>query len=291
MTDGPRVPPEGQKYYAGVGPRGGGGYDPSAQDQPSSPCGVSFVTEQREQRREPDLREALARETAAHAETRRRLSELALQLGLTEARERRAIAEDLHDHVGQALAVMKIRLETFRGNAIFSGSNAEIGEMLRLLDQTITYTRDLTGTISPPVLFELGLEEALDWLAERMETTQGLQVAFRVNGSALDLRDEQKIMVFRSAQELLRNVVVHAGCDSATMTLTWRPDGLELAVADRGCGFDAEKADLRTEAFGLFSIRERMRQLGGGVDVETEPGRGTRVRLDLPLDRPQGDQS
>lgn len=83
-------------------------------------------------------------------------------------------------------------------------------------------------------------------------------------------------------------MVVHAGCDTATMSLAWRPDGLDLEVADRGCGFDAEKADLRSEAFGLFSIRERMRQLGGGVDVETDAGRGTRVRLHLPLKRPKG---
>ena len=241
-----------------------------------------------------ELEEALAREMSAHAETRRRLEdhrarlrELALQLSLAEAHERRAIASDLHDHVGQALAIIKRRLAEFRGNAIFSGFNTDIDELLRLLSRTISYTRELTGTISPPVLFELGLEDALDWLAERMLTKRGLRVDFRTTGSPQTLRDEQKIMVFRSAQELLLNVIEHADIDRATMHLEWQPDQLALAVADQGRGFDPGQISPRAEVFGLFSIRERMRQLGGTAEVETAPGRGTCVRLVLRLGGPK----
>ncbi len=251
-----------------------------------------------QQKRIQALENALEQEISAHAQTRHRLEEhrtrlreLALQLCLTEAQERRAIAEDLHDHVGQALAVMRIRLEAFRGNAIFSGFSTEIDETLRLLAQTITFTRDLTGTISPPVLFELGLEDALDWLAERMQLKRGLKVTYRVTGLARDLRDEQKIMMFRSAQQLLRNVADHADTDDADIALAWFSDRLEISVTDQGRGFDVSATNRHRSAFGLFSIRERMRQLGGSVEVVTTPGQGTKVRLELPLDEHKGDQS
>ncbi len=245
-----------------------------------------------------ELESALARETAVHAETRRNLQEhrarlrkLALQLCMAESQERRAIASDLHDHVGQALAMIRIRMEEFRGNAVFSGFMEDIDEMVRLLAQTITYTRDLTGTISPPALFELGLVDALDWLAERMKIKRGLRVGYRVTGRPVALADEQKIMVFRSAQELLLNVAKHAETDEATMTLRWHPDRLELEISDKGRGFSDAATDQHADHFGLFSIRERMGQLGGGVDMVTAPGHGTQVTLSLPLDSEKGDGS
>ena len=114
-----------------------------------------------------ELERTVAARTAELRETNASLRRLASELSLAEARERRKIAEDVHDHIGQALAFIKMSVAQFRGNAIFCGFEGKIDEIATLLDQTIQYTRYLTFEISPPVLYELGLEAAIDWLAER----------------------------------------------------------------------------------------------------------------------------
>ncbi len=215
-------------------------------------------------------------------EQQTQLRRLASELTLAEARERRRIAEDLHDHVGQALAMIRNRVADFQGNAVFCGFEDTLAEVLMLLDRTIRYTRDLTGVISPPILFELGLPEALDWLAEREEADHGLHVDLSLPESDLALPEDRKIMFFRSAQELLRNVSLHAGTDRARLTLAVEGGRLRLEIADDGRGFDPA-AGRGGDAFGLFSIRERMQQLGGEARVESAPGRGTRVTLTAPL--------
>ncbi|MBI5868405.1 MAG: hypothetical protein HZB43_08980, partial [candidate division Zixibacteria bacterium] len=108
----------------------------------------------------------MARQLAASQDQLRRLS---LELSLTEARERRDIAEDLHDHIGQALAFVKLKVSQFRGNAVFCGFEDSIGDVITLLDQTIAYTRGLTLQLCPPILSQAGLLPALDWLAEQVQ--------------------------------------------------------------------------------------------------------------------------
>lgn len=212
------------------------------------------------------------------------LRRLASRLTLAEERERRAIASDLHDHIGQALAIIRMRMRELHGNAVFSGLEDALDETLGLLDQTIRYTRDLTGEISPPVLYELGLESALDWLAERFTTKRGLRVRLRTAGRARPLPEEISVMLFKSARELLFNCRKHAGDPRAELELRWSDDGVALTVRDRGRGFDPERAARPAgDAFGLFSIRERFRDLGGAVDIAAAPGEGCRVTLHVPL--------
>jgi len=229
------------------------------------------------QRAHDDLERQVADRTAE-------LRRLSAELCLAEARERRRIAEDLHDHIGQALAFIRTRLRVLQGNAVFCGFEGDLAEISRLLDQTIRYTRDLTFEISPPVLYELGLPEALDWLAETMGAKSELHVEFRTEGDPGELADETKVMLFNSARELLRNVARHAEVDRASMELARTGNGLRLGVSDRGCGIDAAAAGPGVGGFGLFSIRERMKQLGGSVEIDSVPGRGTTVELILPLD-------
>jgi signal transduction histidine kinase len=214
------------------------------------------------------------------------LRRLAAELCLTEARERRRIAEGLHDHIGQALAIIKRRVDRLRGDAVFSGLEYGLDEVGDLIDRTIRYTRELTGEISPPVLYELGLADGLDWLAEWCGDKLGLAVGFSVRGEVPPLRDEQKVMLFNSARELLNNVQKHAGVTAAELTLSAGHGVVEVGVADAGAGFDPSRQGRPDDGghFGLFSIRERMRQLGGRTTVETAPGAGTRIVLSIPVE-------
>ena len=229
---------------------------------------------------EREARDALEAEVVARTADLRRL---ASRLTLAEEKERRRIASDLHDHIGQALAIIKMRVREFQGDAVFSGFDGTIDEVLRLLDQTIRYTRDLTGEISPPVLYELGLEPALDWLAERFTERHSFRVGLRIRGRSRALPDEQAIMLFKSAQELLVNSLKYSGERGAALELTWGPDDVSLRVSDRGRGFDpAGLAAPGHDGFGLFSIRERFRDLGGGVQIASAPGAGCSVTLTVP---------
>lgn len=217
-----------------------------------------------------------------------RLRLLAADLVLTEERERRAVASDLHDHVGQILAVVKSRLGQLQGNAIFSGMGIDFEEIRALLDQALGLTRSLTLDLSPPVLYELGLEPALDWLARETKRKRGLAVSLAVEGCAVPLRDDVKITLFRSAQELLANAARHSGVAEARLRLVWTPDRVRLEVADAGVGFDPDRMPSESPergGFGLFSIRERVRAFGGDLEIEAAPDRGARCAVLLPIER------
>ncbi|HVP90587.1 MAG TPA: sensor histidine kinase [Terriglobales bacterium] len=235
------------------------------------------------------LRAEIAERRTAEEELGRsqaRLRRLTSELALAEERERRAIASDLHDHIGQALAVIKSRLWQLQGNAVFSGMEQDLEETLTLLDQTIQSTRTLTFEISPPVLYDLGLEAALEWLCRQFQKKHGLPAEMTSEGAAPPLPQDVQVTVFRSVQELLLNAAKHADAKSVRVHLAQREGRLEVEVEDDGRGFDASReesspADL--EKFGLSSIRERLKAQGGALDIKSSPGRGASIALFIPL--------
>jgi signal transduction histidine kinase len=235
------------------------------------------------------LKEEILRYEHAEAEIKSyqgQLRRLASELLLTEERGRRAIAAELHDHLGQALAFVKMKALEFAGNAVFCGFEHDIGEITTLLDRTIQYTRSLTCEISPPVLYELGLGPAIEWLADQFRHKHGLCVDVRVSGDLGSLPDELRIMVFQSVRELLTNIVKHAKPNSARVFVGKQGNLLTVEVADDGLGFDLAAAGVGAggqDGFGLFSIRERVTHLGGRALIQSKPGAGTHVRLDVPL--------
>jgi len=215
----------------------------------------------------------------------RQLRQLASQLAVVEARERRVIATDLHDHIGQALAFIKMNIAQLQGNATFCGFESEIAETLTLLNQTIRYTRDLTCQISPPVLYELGLASALRWLADNFQTKYKITVKVEAPTPHRQLPDEISAVVFKSAQELVTNVIKHATARSILIRLEISATELAVEVKDDGSGFEVRKldgAESLDDHFGLFNVHEQITHLGGTTTIESSPGRGTSVRLSLP---------
>lgn len=231
------------------------------------------------------VNELLERQVAERTASLRRL---AAEVTLAEERERRRLAEDLHDHLGQALALIKIRLLGLRGDAVFGGHGGALEELVALSDQAIRYTRGLTFELSPPILYELGLGPALEWLGEDTARRHGLRVKVR-DRARRALPDDLKVMLWKSARELLHNVVKHAGAHAVDISLEMRGEAVSLEIVDDGHGFDPAQARRDAGArFGLFSIEERLRQLGGDMELDAAPGRGTRVRLTAGI--PGGDR-
>jgi len=215
----------------------------------------------------------------------RQLRQLTSELSLAEARERRDIASDLHDHIGQGLAFIKMNISQLRGNAIFCGFENVLDEIMELLDGTIQYTRNLTFEISPPVLYELGLESALDWLAERFSKKHNLKIEIQKSGSINGLREDLQITLFKSAQEILTNAVKHSGANKITITTSGADHNVSIEIIDNGRGFAPSilSTDIAAnDKFGLFNIRERLDYLGGRLTINSTPNKGTSVSLAAP---------
>ncbi len=222
----------------------------------------------------------------AEAEIRtyqQQLRSMASELSLTEERERRRLATELHDHVGQILALAQIKLGAVRESA----SNGMIGpmdEIRRLIEQTIQYTRSLTFELSPPILYDLGFDAAVEWLAEMMQDQHGLNIEVQTDKRPKLLDDEIKVLLFQAVRELLVNVIKHAQASRVRIAIGREGPRLRIKVDDNGVGLPVSlDAPLPGRGFGLFSIRERLKYLGGHLEVESEPGQGTRVTLKVPL--------
>ena len=213
----------------------------------------------------------------------RRLSALAAELTDAEDSERRRLAEELHDRVSQSLAVAMMHLHA-AGGADGTCNIDEIAAGRELLGTAIGETRSITTALYPPVLREIGLGAALKWLCEEATRTHGLDCSADADGVVESRLSEQaRSVLFRGARELLMNVVKHAQATSATVTMRGSDDGIELTVADDGRGFDVNRVTADgASGFGLFSIRDRLPHLGGELEIDSAPGKGTRATLRMP---------
>ncbi len=210
----------------------------------------------------------------------RKLQRMAFDATLAEQRERRRIAADLHDRIGQGLAAAHMKLASLPA-ARSRETQAALKDTMHLLQQCIDDTRTLTFELSPPVLYDLGLEAALSWLAEDLTRQLGLRVTLRRTSPVPKLDDDVAAVLFRCARELLVNVSKHAGVRQAAVTLGVAGGQLHLAVEDPGRGF--ARGGARLAGFGLFSVREQVGHLGGTFEITSRPRHGTRARIAVPI--------
>jgi len=221
----------------------------------------------------------MERENAAYQD---KLRFLASEMSLIEERERRQLATILHDQIGQVLALAKIKLGALQAAGSAGECHRSADEIRELLEQAITSSRSLTFELSPPILYELGFETALQALCEKFQQQHGLRIEFVTDHEPKPLPDDMQIHFFRAVRELLVNIVKHGLAESARVSCRRDGSRLLIVVADDGKGFEPS-ADVTqspgTRGFGLFSIRERLHHLGGEITVESTPGCGTRVTL------------
>ena len=213
-----------------------------------------------------------------------RLRRLSSEMVLAEERERRRIASDIHDGLGDELSLARIKASELTSAY---PRDPRLAELARILERCAGGARALTFALAPPVLHELGLHAALEWLVERRNVRSGVQMTFSGPPEPADLTEAERILCYRSVRELLRNVVKHAAARSAAVTARVRTGNYEIEVLDDGRGFDVERALSHAEGtgFGLFSVRERLRHLGGRLMIHSTIGSGSRVTMRLP--RPQ----
>ncbi len=246
--------------------------------------------QERVERWSVELEQAVTVKTAELRASQERLRGLATELNLAEQRERKRLAAELHDHLQQMLVLAKIKLGQGKRLAFpLPGCVSALSQADEVLSEALQYTRTLVAELSPPLLRDHGLAAGLKWLGGYMAKHDVVVTVDVPDDVSAALPEDQAVLLFQSVRELLINSWKHAGTGQAAVTMEQRESDLEIRVSDNGVGFDPAvvdaPADPHTFKYGLFSIRERMRALGGSLQVQSGRGKGTVAVLRLPLSR------
>jgi signal transduction histidine kinase len=215
-------------------------------------------------------------------QARSALGELSTRLIAVQESERRALSRELHDEVGQSLSALLLGI----GNvaAIISpaentNARGQLQDLRRLAERTLAVVRDMSLLLRPSMLDDLGLIPALQWQAREVSRTKNLPVQVHADELAEDIPDEHKTCIYRLVQETLHNITRHAKAKSVDIRLSQNANKLLLTIRDDGQGFIPE----REKGLGLLGMEERVKHLHGSFHVHSNPGKGTSVRVELPL--------
>jgi signal transduction histidine kinase len=210
-------------------------------------------------------------------------------MSMVEERERRYITIELQDNLGRSLAYCLKELNKLQGKPLPKDVRSSLDDITGLVEQTIDYAKTLTYEFSTQILYEKGLEAALKWLGNHFHELHALTFLFHDDLKPKPLSDETNILLFQSVRELFLNVVRHAHAKNVTISLERDYKNIRIHVHDDGVGFDMSRVgsyQSKKDMFGLFSIYERLKYLGGHVNVESSSGKGTRFTLVAPLKAP-----
>jgi two-component system CheB/CheR fusion protein len=228
------------------------------------------------------LESRVAQRTEELEQRARQLQKLTLELTEAEERERKRLAEILHDDLQQVLAAAKFQVGLLSSRVQNDAESQQVaGHVRNLLIDAIAKSRSLSHELSAPVLSQSDLGEAFEWLAQQMQTKHGLTVHLDLGGQTELASEPLRVLLYKAAQEALFNVVKHAGVHEAKLRLRRERGRIRLSVSDRGRGFDPTKPGY-TLGFGLLSIRERVGCLGGRIKIRSAVGKGSTFRIAVP---------
>jgi signal transduction histidine kinase len=221
----------------------------------------------------------------ALVDRQRQLSQLASDLLRSQSEERRAIARELHDELGQQLAALRINLQVMRGQDGEGADATRIDDCLAIVTQLIAQVRQRALDLHPAVLDDLGLHAALQWLCERQAQRSGVAVVLNADPELPRLPEPVELACFRIVQEAMANALKYAQAQHIEVTVSLAAAQLVLEVQDDGRGFDPQLRGPSSagSSLGLTGMRERAQQLGGSFEIDSQPGHGTRLRVTFPL--------
>jgi PAS domain S-box-containing protein len=248
---------------------------------------ISQITESGKKFYTVILRDVTERTRAEEALLRSQaeLRELASGMNSVREQEKSRIARELHDELGQALTALKLDVAWLseRLPAGQAGIAEKLGAMHAMIDGTVAATRRISAALRPLILDDLGLVPAAEWLVQEFTQRTGIPCELVVGAPDLELEDPQATAVFRILQESLTNVARHAMAQRVEVALGRSDGAVTLNVRDNGRGFNLDHPR-RPNAFGLMGVRERVSLLGGEVRIQSQPGRGTVLHVQIPLE-------
>jgi signal transduction histidine kinase len=232
---------------------------------------------------------ALEKESAEHQkateQAQERLRQLSQQLVSSQEQERKALSRELHDEIGQLLTALRMELGNME--RLRAASGADLGPHLdqakKLAETTLKTTRDIAMGLRPAMLDLLGLGPALEWQAREFSRRYNTPIQLEVDGDLKDLSDRHRTYLYRIVQEGLTNCARHAQAKNIRVRLEDANGQVALTVEDDGVGFDAHKGVVY--GLGLLGLTERVRELAGNIAIESQPGKGTKLAVVLPVSR------
>lgn len=231
---------------------------------------LSDVTEQSQERR--DL-----------LDSRRTLRDLAASVVDAREEERRRIARELHDELGQRLTALKLELSALERSGALGGPSAHMRSMIEMVDDTVAATRRISMDLRPLMLDDLGLSAAIEWLAQDFEKRTGLQVVLRLDPLPDPMPQKALTALYRIVQEALTNIVRHARATRAVVSMAHSASHIDLCVEDNGSGFPDDPPRTPRRSFGLIGIRERVLMLGGQLSIGNLSEGGAKLVVRLPI--------
>lgn len=232
------------------------------------------------------LEQRVAERTAEVEHLANQLRALAAELTQVEQRERKRLANILHDHIQQLLVAARLQLEWIKRHPGGKRSQSTVQAVDSILKEAIDASRSLAIELSPPVLHEAGLIAGLNWLATKMAEKNQFKVDIRSDSRAEPATEDIRLLLFECVRELLFNALKHSGVRQAGVIVMRTRDGrIKIVVEDKGKGFDPDVQRTRCRGaatLGLFSIQQSLAHIGGSLQIETAPGEGTRVTLTVP---------
>lgn len=252
---------------------------------------VQEITEHKEYEKKLEqlnesLEERVKRRTESLISYQDQLRSLASQLSKAEEQERQRLATELHDNLGQMLAICKMKMDGLQKDRLPDGTASEIDVIQKMVEDSLSYSRKLMSDLKPPpTLDKEDVRATIEWLAENMKKHE-LNVIVEDDKQPKRTSKDIRTTLLQCVRELLFNVIKHAGVDEACVKMSRHDNQVQIIVEDEGKGFDTEK-NITTTAeeggFGLFNIRERLDLLECDVSIDSEPDKGTTVTIWAPL--------
>jgi signal transduction histidine kinase len=213
------------------------------------------------------------------------LKNINIEITKIEERERRRIAEYLHDSLGQTLSLAFLKLSSIDNNVFEPEVRKKIDEIYMLLTKAINESRVLTYDLSPPILYELGLTSTFKWRLEQIKTMNNIDTQIKGEEINITVKKEITIFVYRIVNELLQNVLKHAKATEIILEIAEKKNKYLISVKDNGIGFRKDKLSKKEkpDGFGLISIKERLESFKGHMYIKSEPGVGTSATIEIPV--------
>ena len=236
------------------------------------------------------LEQRVAERTAELGSATVRARTLAQRLFDVQEAERRAVAQDLHDEIGQVLTALKLNLQQVQRDGRDARPSIELNESIEISDQLLARVRSLALDLRPSLLDDLGLVPALRWYATRQAERTGWTLQLHLDETPVALTAPRSIACFRVVQEAMTNIARHAKATSVSLSLAVASEQVRVVVQDDGCGFDVAAMRVRAQqglSLGMLGMEERVSLVGGTMTIQSTIGQGTSLIFSVPLTEPR----
>ena len=217
------------------------------------------------------------------------LQKLTTEITMVEEKQKKEIASNIHDHLSQSLVISKMRINEMKKNPNLKMIDEDLLFIETNISDAIENSRKITFELSPPILYQFGIIEALHWLIEDLEAKHKIKFQLNNNVTNIKLSDEKSILLYRSIQEVITNAIKHAKASLITLDISKNKLGVSISIADNGVGFDTSilnnHQNHSISGFGLFTVQERIQNIQGVFTITSEINTGTTIKIFIPLSK------